>query len=98
MKEFEFLEERAHYAFTGEFGEFVYYHFKKINEATGYISICRKTGIELKWMIVEHDGEKFFGSGNETECIKHIFPWFYETVKEASASLEKRDKIRKLFL
>jgi len=108
MKEFVFLEEHSWFGMKhNASANYVAYHFENRSNDDIQIAIIMVPKPEyprlpLLWQYQHfYQGERVLhqdSSGSEVDDLPKLRDkWFYELAKEAYSSLEKRDKIRKLF-
>jgi len=110
MKEFEFLRNSPHFEREYHTIPYGFYYFTKKEKGLtkyGAIKIPRETSKEkVDWAYYEQiKTENQFqnrldeGNDEERKCLKNLGEiWFAELLDETSASLEQRDKLRRLFI
>lgn len=108
MKEFNFLEEHAWFQSkkraSSNYDTYDFENTSNDDVQKAFVLIPKKEypGLPLLWQYQYfYQGERIMHRDSSESKIDD-FPklrdkWFYELVKEASASLEKRDKLRRIF-
>jgi len=96
MKYFEFLENHPYFESKLPNKSTAMYWFSN-EEKRGRIWIPTKVG-KMSWQFWATEDSLATHSSDYTWNVGTPPEWFQELVKEASASLEKRDKLRRVFL